>query len=78
VERLSRALGADEPAATLFDLAQSLGAPSALKDIGMPRDGIEQAVETVLADPPWNPRPLEAKPLTQMLGRAWAGRQPAA
>ena len=76
MERISRALGSDEPAGTLFDLAQSLGAPSALKDIGMPKDGIERAVGVALSDPAWNPRPLQEKPLLGLLRRAWAGQQP--
>ena len=76
MERLGRALDSEVPADALYDLAQSLGAPGALKDIGMPQDGIGLAVETVLADPGWNPRPLEQKPLAEMLRRAWAGRRP--
>ena len=76
IDRLERALDAEHPADALFDLAQSLGAPSALKDIGMPEDGIARAVEIVLAEPAWNPRPLEEKALAAMLRHAWAGRRP--
>jgi alcohol dehydrogenase class IV len=76
VDRLERALAAERPADALYDLAQSLGAPAALKDIGMPEDGVGQAIATLLADPPWNPRPLEPAPLADMLHRAWAGRRP--
>jgi alcohol dehydrogenase class IV len=76
LERLGRALDSEHPADALFDLAQTLGAPSALKDIGMPEDGIELAVRTVIADPPWNPGPLEPAPLTALLHRAWSGKRP--
>ncbi len=76
MERLKRALGAAYPAETLFDLGQSLGAPFALKDIGLPEAGIDQAVAAVLAEPAWNPRPLEEGPLRDLLRRAWAGEQP--
>ena len=77
MERLSRALRADHPAEGLFDLARTLGAPSALRDIGMPEEGIDRTVTTVLADPPWNPRPIEAGPLRELLTRAWSGERPA-
>ena len=77
MERLCRALRADHPAEGLFDLARTLGAPSALRDLGMPEAGIEQAVAAVLADPPWNPRPIEAGPLGELLARAWSGERPA-
>ena len=42
----------------------------------MPRDGVAQAIETLLADPVWNPAPLEAKPLKAMLRRAFDGARP--
>jgi alcohol dehydrogenase class IV len=74
--RLSRALGAPYPADALFDLAASLGAPRALKDIGMPREGVDQVVATALASTGWNPRSLDEAALTRMLRRAWAGERP--
>jgi len=42
----------------------------------MPEGGIRTGVATLLADPPWNPRPLERRPLLEMLQRAWAGHRP--
>ena len=74
--RLGRALGAPYPADALYDLGQSLGAPSALRDIGMDKDGIDTAVETVIAQGGWNPRPLDGPALTRMLRRAWSGERP--
>ncbi len=76
IRRLGLALGVEHPAQKLFDLAQSLGAPSSLKAIGMPRDGVDRVIDTLLADPAWNPRPLEAKPLKTMLRRAFDGARP--
>ncbi len=74
--RLGQALDSETPVQVLFDLAQSLGAPGSLKAIGMPKDGIDRAIETLLADPVWNPRPLEPKPLKAMLRRAFDGARP--
>ena len=76
--RLARALGGGDPAAALFDLAGRLGAPRALRDIGMPEDGLDRAVEAAVANPYWNPRPLEAGALRALLADAWAGRPPRA
>jgi maleylacetate reductase len=75
--RMARALQAESPAVALFDLAQSLGAPAALRDLGMPEGGVETAIDAVLADPPWSPRALDREPLARMLRRAWLGQRPA-
>ncbi len=74
--RLGRALNTPEPAEVLFDLGQSLGAPAALKTICMPKTGIEEAVEAMIAQGGWNPRPLDAASLTRVLRRAWSGDHP--
>ena len=76
--RLARALGGGDAAAGLFDLAGRLGAPRALRDIGMPEDGLDRAVEAAVANPYWNPRPLEVGALGALLADAWAGRPPRA
>jgi alcohol dehydrogenase class IV len=74
--RLCRALDVDHPARGLCDLAESLGAPTALKGLGMPEEGVAQAADLVLADPGWNPRPLEREPLIGLIGRAFRGEAP--
>jgi alcohol dehydrogenase class IV len=74
--RLGRALNTPEPAEVLFDHGQSLGAPSALRDIGMPKDGIDQAVEAMLAQGGYNPLALEEASLRRLLRRAWSGEHP--
>ena len=74
--RAGRALNTSEPAEVLFDLGQSLGAPAALKDIGMPKTGIDEAVEAMIAQGGWNPRPLDTASLTRVLRRAWSGDHP--
>jgi alcohol dehydrogenase class IV len=74
--RLRRALKSDDPAQALFDLGRNVGAPSGLKDIGMPESGVPVAVKDAMENAYWNPRPLEADSLTAMLKRAWAGERP--
>jgi alcohol dehydrogenase class IV len=77
VAALARALGGgSDPATSLFELAGRLGAPRALREIGMPQDGIDRASELALKNPYWNPRPLERGGIHGLIGRAWAGEPP--
>ena len=71
------ALGVNDPARGLYDLARRLGARTALKDLGMPEDGIDKAADLAMANPYWNPRPLERGALRDLLARAYAGEAPA-
>jgi maleylacetate reductase len=75
VQTLERVLGPD-PARALYDLAGRLGAKRSLKDIGMPLDGIEKASELALANPYWNPRPLEHAAIRNLIARAYDGFPP--
>jgi alcohol dehydrogenase class IV len=77
VAALSRALGnAADPARALYDLAGRLGAKRALRDIGMPRDGIDRAADIALKNPYWNPRPIERAGIAALIARAWSGEPP--
>ena len=75
---IERALGRGDAPRLLFDLAGSVGAPRALKDIGMPESGIDKATDIALANPYWNPRPLERDGIRELIARAWAGEAPGA
>lgn len=76
--RIGRALGADGAAApgAMYDLMRRVGAPLALRDLGFPEAGIEEAVAMILAAPCANPRPLAAAPLRRLLTDAWRGAAP--
>jgi alcohol dehydrogenase class IV len=74
--RIARALGASDPARGLYDLAKTIGAPLALKDIGMPADGLDRAAELAVTNPYWNPRPLDRGAIRELLQAAWEGRRP--
>lgn len=76
--RAARALGAEEAGAGLAALAARLGAPRALRDLGMPQEGIATAVRLTLESTYPNPRTPDASSLTALLRRAWAGEPPAA
>lgn len=77
MRRIARALGASSAAQGLFDLAQSLGAPLALKDIGMPEAGLDRAADIAVANPYPNPRKLDLDAIRQLLDDAFHGRRPA-
>lgn len=77
---LGRALGGtgDHPAGELWALLRGWGAPTSLRELGMPRDAIATVVDATVAKPYANPRPVTAQGLTPLLERAWAGAEPAA
>jgi alcohol dehydrogenase class IV len=76
VARIGRALGRSDAARGLYDLATRIGAPRGLRDIGMPRDGIAAAVAQALANAYWNPAPLDAGRLSDLITLAWEGAPP--
>jgi maleylacetate reductase len=77
MRRVARAIGASSAAAGLFDLAKELGAPTALKDIGLQEKDIEVALQLALSNPYWNPEPLVEDAVRTLLRNAWEGKRPA-
>ena len=80
MERVADALdewGKNGAATGLYDLAQRVGAPTALKDIGMKEEDLEEAVGLVLeAVPKDNPRPVDEAGVRSILENAYAGHRP--
>ena len=72
---LEGALGA-EPSEALYDLARTVGAPAGLGELGMPEEGVDRAADSALANPYWNPRPLEREAIAALIARAHAGEKP--
>jgi alcohol dehydrogenase class IV len=77
IGRVAWALGVPSAATGLFDLGRNAGAPTALRDIGMPEDGLDRAADLAAADPYWNPRPIERAAIRALLADAWEGKRPA-
>jgi maleylacetate reductase len=76
-QRIAAAFDAEDAVSGLVDLYASLGAPRALKDLGMPEDGIGRAVDAVLAAvPAGNPAAVTVEDLTALLRAAWEGEDP--
>ncbi|MDB5855804.1 MAG: maleylacetate reductase [Herminiimonas sp.] len=76
LRQIADALGVTDAPQGLFDLAKSLGAPTALKDIGMQENDIDRCVEIAVQNPYANPAPIEAKRLRVLLENAYHGRRP--
>ncbi|CAM5642571.1 maleylacetate reductase [Streptomyces aurantiogriseus] len=72
--RVAGAFGTDTANAGLAALRRTLDAPRALRDYGMPEDGIAKALAPIMkAIPANNPTPVTYTNLTLLLHAAWAG-----
>ncbi|QPP11154.1 maleylacetate reductase [Streptomyces bathyalis] len=76
-QRIAEAFGSDTALGGLTRLRAEVNAPAALRDHGMPEEGIPAAVEAVRgAVPAGNPRPVTTDRLTALLRAAWEGAEP--
>ena len=76
--RIARSLGSIDPAGALYDLARALGGPVSLKDLGMPRDGLERTAKLATENPYYNPRPVGYEAILELLTAAYHGERPLA
>jgi alcohol dehydrogenase class IV len=74
--RITLALEGADPAAGLYDLAKAIGAPLALRDLGMPESSLDEAAQLATLNPYYNPRPIERAGIRQLLQDAWEGNRP--
>ena len=78
MRQISAALGDEKKEASLalYELNQRIGAPTSLKEIGMPMEGIDIAAKMISDDPYPNPVPIEYEGIRRMIEDAWNGRAP--
>ena len=80
MEKIARAIGSQESqsAATgLYDLAKRIGAPTALKNIGMKQENLDEAIQLILEKAPKdNPRPVDEAGIRAIVEGAFMGRRP--
>lgn len=75
--RVARAIGTRSAPAGLYDLASSIGAPIALKNIGMKEENLDEAAHLILERAPYhNPRPVDTAGIRTILENAYEGRRP--
>jgi maleylacetate reductase len=76
MDRMGEALHTDDVAGALYDLAVRIGAPTSLREIGMPEDGIDEAARRVVVAAASNVRPPDLAGIVEMLHRAFRGDRP--
>ncbi|RQZ17218.1 maleylacetate reductase [Burkholderia sp. Bp9031] len=74
--RVGRAIGAADAVAGLRGLGDALDMPRSLREIGMPRDGLDRAADLIVEKPYPNPRPIERQAVRALLERAYEGTDP--
>jgi maleylacetate reductase len=77
MRRVARALGAPHAAQGAYDLMKTLGAPLALRDIGMKEAELDRAAELATTAPYFNPRPIDRQAIRALLDNAFSGSRPA-
>ncbi|MBZ7924299.1 maleylacetate reductase [Ensifer adhaerens] len=60
----------------LWDFAKSIGAPLALRDLGLTESDLDKTSQIAIENPYWNPRPIERSSIRELLQRAWDGVRP--
>lgn len=60
----------------LHTFAQEIGAPMALKDLGLKENDLDKAATLATTKPYWNPHPVERQAVRTLLYAAWAGDAP--
>lgn len=75
--RVAEALGGADAVDALDRLRLALPAPTALKDLGLPEESLDEAADLALAAvPPSNPRPVTRDDMRALLRAAWEGAAP--
>lgn len=77
LEPICRIFGMDHPGLALHAFAQKLGAPMALRDLGLAEQDLDEAAEIATSKPYWNPQPVTQQDIAKLLAAAWRGDQPA-
>ena len=71
--RIARALDNDDAVEGLNVLLTKLQVKRALREVGMPEDGVDKAADLAVKNAYWNPRPLDREGIREVIRRAWAG-----
>ena len=67
---------ATDAASGIWDLAQAIGAPTCLVDVGFDTSSIDEAAEIIVAGQPVNPRTVEITGVRALLEAACSGIRP--
>jgi len=74
MRNVSEALGTKDAAEGLYNLEVRIGAPTSLKQLGMPEGQLDRAAKLITEDPYYNPRPVHYAGIRQLLENAYWGQ----
>lgn len=66
----------NEPGTALHRFAENMGAPMALKDLGLKETDLDRAAELATKNAYWNPAPVDLPGIRRLLDDAFHGRPP--
>ena len=69
-------LDGSSPGMALWQFAKSMGAPLALRDLGLQAQELDRVAEIATRNPYWNPREVTANGIRALLEKAWTGEAP--
>jgi maleylacetate reductase len=73
---VATALGGEKPGQAIYDLARKIGAPIALKALGLEASALDEAAGLATENPYWNPRSFDKGEIRALLQDAYDGRRP--
>ncbi len=74
--RVAHAMGAENTATAIYDLAAGMGVPMRLADLGLSEHDLDRAAALVVEHTKYNPRPLDIAGVRAMLQAAYTGECP--
>lgn len=74
--KIAAAMGVDDAATGLFELAGTIGIPTALKDIGVVETDLDEAAAVTVETPVNNPEPVTRERVRALLENAYHGYPP--
>ncbi|GAB4148464.1 MAG: maleylacetate reductase [Sphingomonadales bacterium] len=77
-QRIAEAMGVSDAALGIFELAKAVGAPVALKDLGVLERDLDRAADIATEAPINNAEPVTRARVRKLLDNAWRGNAPAA
>jgi alcohol dehydrogenase class IV len=76
IDRIGAALGDPDVPAAVYDLAARIGAPTSLREIGLPPSRLDEAAALIVDAIPGTPKPFDVPTIRALLADAFEGRRP--
>ena len=76
IDDIARVLGTPDVVTEIFALAERIGAPMSLRELGLAYSDLDPIAEEIAAKAVLNPRPVTADDVRSLLRDAWEARRP--